>query len=81
MVVLGYRAVISVDPDTIVSSLVIGWEENLGATKRLSKEEQFVHCRGLAAVGLETNPEFTTRKEAPDTAQSRWPVPKHEDYS
>ena len=39
LVVLGYAAVISVDPDIIAFSLVIGWEEDLGATKRLSKEE------------------------------------------
>ena len=61
--------------------LVIGWEEDFGATERLGKEEDFVHCRGLAAVGLETNPEYTTRRKTPDRAKSLWPVPKHEVYT
>ena len=39
LVVLGYVAVISVEPDIIASILVIGWEEDIGATERLSEEE------------------------------------------
>ena len=34
------------DPDIISFVLVIGWEEDFGATERLGKEEDFVHCRG-----------------------------------
>jgi hypothetical protein len=41
LVVLGYK----VDPDIISFVLVIGWEETFGATERLGKEEDFVHCR------------------------------------
>ena len=58
LVVLGYKVTNPVDPDIIFFVLVIGWEED------------FVHCRGLAAVGLETNPEYTTRRKTPDRAQS-----------
>ena len=70
MVVLGYKVNNPVDPVIISFVLVIGWEEDFGATERLGKEEDFVHCRGLAAVGLETNPEFTTRRKTPERAQS-----------
>jgi hypothetical protein len=66
LVVLGYKVNNPVDPVIISFVLVIGWEEDFGATERLSKEEDFVHCRGLAAVGLETNPEYTTRRKTPD---------------
>jgi hypothetical protein len=45
LVVLGYKVTNPVDPDIISFVLVIGWEETFGATERLGKEEDFVHCR------------------------------------